>query len=193
MTIPEIIALVGGVGGLLGLGVFGAAQGTAPVVPPGPQSTATSGAARVTTHWIGSAGTLWGTRPEPVHAVAATIAEWARTRRRAPGARRDIRVLLVDDAAWTQWAVRRYGALGHELSVFRSTPQMVGAGMPMLVVRVQRNGAMVPWPEIVALICHETIHALEPHGGHRDPALWTAQSGGASVESRAVVRALGWT
>ena len=194
-TLGERIgAWVAGIGAALGLGglaVFGATQGQRPIVPDGPYQERSSAYARVTTHATGRAAVLLTQRPTPLDAVGATIRELARARGTAPGPQREIRVLLLDDAHWSTWAVQRYGVRDGARAAMRATRQMVGSGAPCLLVHVERAGVLVPWSDVISLICHETIHAVAGDRSHVDPVLWTEGTGAASVESRAHARAMG--
>lgn len=186
-------AWIAGIGAALGLGglaVFGATQGTRPIVPDGPYQERSSAYARVTTHAPGRAAVLLTQTPTPLDAVGATIRELARARGTHPGPQREIRVLLLDDAHWPTWAVQRYGVREGARASMRATRQMVGSGMPCLLVHVERDGVLVPWSEVLSLICHETIHAVAGDRSHGDPMLWTEGAGAASVENRAYARAM---
>lgn len=190
MTAPEIIALLGAVLGLGGIATLGATQGTKPIVPDGPLHTRSSAYARVTVHAPGRAAVLLTQTPDALAAVGATMRELARARGTAPGPQREIRVLLLGDDTWSLWGVQRYGVRDGARAAMRATRQMVGSGMPCLVIHVERDGALVSWSEVIALICHETIHAVAGDRSHADRALWTEGAGAASVESRAHARVL---
>ena len=189
----RIGAWIAGIGAALGLGglaVFGATQGQRPIVPNGPYQERSNAYARVTVHAPGRAAALLTQTPTPLDAVGATIRELARARGTAPGPQREIRVLLLDDAHWSTWAVQRYGVRDGARAAMRATRQMVGAGMPCLLVHVERDGVLVPWSEVLALVVHETLHVLTGERGHVDPTLWTEAGGAASVESRAHQRVM---
>lgn len=193
-TVGERIgAWIAGIGAALGLGglaVFGATQGTRAIVPDGPYQAHASAYARVTVHAPGRAAALLTQRPDPLAAVGATVRELARARGSAPGPAREIRVLLLDDAHWLSWGVRRYGAREGARAISAHTRQMVGSGMPCLVIHVERDGVLVPWSDVLSLVVHETLHVLTGERGHRDPVLWTEAGGAASVESRAHARVM---
>lgn len=189
----RIGAWIAGIGAALGLGglaIFGATQGQKPIVPNGPYQAHASAYARVTVHAPGRAAVLLTQRPDPLAAVGATVRELARARGTAPGPQREIRVLLLDDEHWHSWGVRRYGARPDARAISTHTRQMVGSGMPCLVIHVERDGVLVPWSEVLALVVHESLHVLTGERGHRDPTLWTEAGGAASVESRAHQRVM---
>ena len=193
-TLGERIgAWIAGIGAALGLGglaVFGATQGQRPIVPDGPYQAHASAYARVTVHAPGRTAALLTQRPDPLAAVGAAVRELARARGTHPGPQREIRVLLLDDEHWSTWGVRRYGAREGARAISTHTRQMVGSGMPCLVIHVERDGVLVPWSEVLALVVHETLHVLTGERGHVDPTLWTEAGGAASVESRAHQRVM---
>jgi hypothetical protein len=190
MTAAAIIALLGSVLGLGGIAIFGASQGTKPIVPDGPLQERASAYGRVTVHAPGRAAVLLTQRPGPLDAVSSTIRELARARGTHPGPQREIRVLLLDDEHWLSWGVRRYGAREGARSVATHTRQMVGSGAPCLVIHVERDGVLAPWSEVLALVVHESLHVLTGARGHADPELWTEAGGASSVESRAHSRVM---
>jgi hypothetical protein len=189
----RIGAWVAGLGAALGLGglaVFGATQGTKPIVPNGPYQERSNAYARVIVHAPGRAAVLLTQTPDPLAAVRATMLALGRARGTHPGPQREIRVLLLDDEHWVSWAVQRYGVRDGARAAMRATRQMVGSGMPCLLVHVERDGVLVPWSEVLALVVHETLHVLTGVRGHADPTLWTEAGGAGSVESRAHQRVM---
>lgn len=193
MPLEAIIILILAVGTLVGLGLWLGLTATKAQLPAG---------ADVTGIFAGPHGTVTVILRRPAGALIDQAGAWAKhvyaaaqawgesgragTVKEAMDACKTVRILLLDDKTFDNWDLSGL-YIDRSVAFQTFTPQRVGSGAPLLVIRDRMTQA-----EKDSLVIHESLHlfagknnlTVEENHHHKDERVWGTSSE-STIEARA--------